>query len=728
MINYNLDKDGIAIISFNMPDSAVNVINTASIEAFEKRIDEALADKAVKGIIITSGKKDFIVGGDLSQIISITKPEEVMAITTRFHAILRKMETGEKPVVAAINGTALGGGYEVCLACHHRIAVNNPKIQIGLPEVQLGLLPGGGGTQRLPRMIGIQPSLLPLLEGRNMNPQQALDLGMIDATVETREGLIPAAKEWITSPPAPLQKESGDHPSKPSQKGSPLAVQPWDGKKYRIPGGDVNTTNNANIIAATAGLLMKKTYGNYPAPLAILNSMYEGLQLPFDQALVVESRYLAKCVLSIEAKNMIRTLFFNMNKANKGEARPAGIPETDIKKIGILGAGMMGAGIAYVSAMAGLDVVLKDVSKEHAEKGKQYSSKLLSKQLSKGRITQEKIDEVLSRINTTADPRDISGCDLVIEAVFESRELKATVTRESEAVMSEDAVFASNTSTLPITGLAEASSRPGNFIGLHFFSPVDKMRLVEIIIGKKTSDHAIAMSIDYIKRIKKTPIVVNDGRGFYTSRVFETYMFEGFECLAEGVSPALIENAGKAAGMPVGPLAVTDEVSLELIYEIIKQTELDIGQKDERISIKVLNRFIEDFKRTGRKGGKGFYEYPKDEKKYLWPEISRYYPLATEQPDFEEIKRRLLHIQALESVKAFEENIVTKPEDADIGSILGLGFPPFTGGVMSYIDMIGVKTFVDECNELAEKYGKRFEPTKGLIEMAEKGERFYGEN
>ncbi|MBN4051552.1 enoyl-CoA hydratase/isomerase family protein, partial [bacterium AH-315-M05] len=722
-------------ISFNMQDYPVNVLNTDSISAFEKHIEEALADKEVKGIIITSGKKDFIVGGDLKLIFSINDPQEIMRIIGKFHAMLRKMETGGKPVVAAINGTALGGGYEVCLACHHRIVVNDSKIQIGLPEVLLGLLPGGGGTQRLPRMIGIQPSLQPLLEGRKQRPQQALDLGMVDALVETQEQLIPTAKKWLTSPPAPLQKERGEPRSTPAltkKEGKrdavrANAVQPWDQEKFKIPGGDVNNPNNAMVLIATAGLLLKKTYGNYPAPKAILNCVYEGLQLPFDRALVVESRYLAMCALSKEAKNMIRTLFFSMNEANKGAARPADIPKTDIKKIGILGAGMMGAGIAYVSAMVGFEVVLKDVTKEAADKGKQYSADLLAKRLSKKRITQEKIDSVLSKINTTDNPNDIADCQLVIEAVFESRDLKATVTKESESAMTKDAVFASNTSTLPITGLAEASSRPENFIGLHFFSPVDKMPLVEIIVGEKTSDYAIAMAIDYVRRIKKTPIVVNDGRGFFTSRVFRTYLFEGFECLAEGVSPALIENAGKKVGMPVGPLAITDEVSIELLYKINKQTEADTGQKHDGAAIKVVNRFIEDFKRAGKKEGKGFYEYPNGGKKHLWPELSKHFPLADQQPDAGEVGKRLLHIQALEAVKAFEENIITTPQDADVGSILGIGFPPYTGGALSYIDTIGVRQFVEECNALAEKYGRRFEPTEGLKEMADRGESFYNE-
>ena len=707
MINYTKDTDGIAVISFDHKNSSVNVIDSDLLTDFELRINDAISDTSVKGIIITSSKKDFMLGADLKMVMGIKEPIQVMAIANRLHVVFRKMETGGKPVVAAINGTSLGGGYEVCLACHYRIAVNDPKIQIGLPEVLLGLLPGGGGTQKLPRMIGIQEALPLLLEGKKLRPEQALKSGLVNQLVDSQEELIPAAKQWIVN----VGK----------------SVQPWDEEGFKIPGGGIQSPKILMVLPAAAGLILKKTYGNYPAPIAIMNCIYEGLQLPIDKALTVEVRYFTQCVLSPESKNMIRTLFINMNEANKGEARPEGIPPTNLKKIGILGAGMMGAGIAYVAALNGLNVVLKDVTKEAAEKGKDYSVKLLSEKLSKKQLSQEKYDELLSRIQTSDNPADIADCNLVIEAVFENRDLKATVTKESEAVLAADAVFASNTSTLPITGLAKASARPKNFIGLHFFSPVDKMQLVEIILGEKTSDYAIAMAIDFVKKIKKTPIVVNDGRGFFTSRVFSTYLFEGMECLANGVSPALIENAGKMAGMPVGPLALADEVSIELCYKINKQTELDTGKKRDDAAVGVINKFIDQLNRPGKKANKGFYEYPEGGKKVLWPELTKLYPLATQQPDVEEIKKRLLYIQALEAVKCMEEKIVTKPADADIGSILGWGFAPFTGGVISYIDFIGLKKFVEECNALAKKYGKRFKPTRKLKEMAAEGKSFYQE-
>jgi 3-hydroxyacyl-CoA dehydrogenase/enoyl-CoA hydratase/3-hydroxybutyryl-CoA epimerase len=556
-------------------------------------------------------------------------------------------------------------------------------------------------------MIGIQEALPFLLEGKKIRPEQALKSGLVNQLVDSQEMLIPAAKEWIVN----VGKTK----------------QPWDEDGFKIPGGGIQSPKVAMMLPAASGLILKKTYGNYPAPIAVMNCIYEGLQLPIDKALTVECRYFTQIVLSPEAKNMTRTLFMNMNEANKGEARPAGIPPTNLKKIGILGAGMMGAGVAYVAALNGLDIVLKDITKEAAEKGKDYSVKLLAEKFSKNQISKEKQDEILNRIYTTATPADIVDCNLVIEAVFENRELKATVTKESEAVMAADAVFASNTSTLPITGLAKASVRPKNFIGLHFFSPVDKMQLVEIILGEKTSDYAIAMAIDFVKKIKKTPIVVNDGRGFYTSRVFSTYLFEGMECLANGVSPALIENAGKMAGMPVGPLALADEVSIELCYKINKQTELDTGKKKEDAAVAVINKFIEELRRPGKKAHKGFYEYPEGGKKFLWPELIKLYPTALQQPNVEEIKKRLLYIQALEAVKCMEENIVTKPADADIGSILGWGFAPQTGGVISFIDTIGLKKFVDECNALAKKYGKRFKPTRKLKEMAAEGKSFYNE-
>ncbi len=703
MVNLKIE-DQIAILSIDLKDISTNVINEHSMNAFGEAFEKALASD-IKGIIITSNKKDFLVGADLNMIIKLTTAEQIMALTAQLNGLFRKVETCGKPVVAAINGNALGGGYELCLACHYRIAVNTKNLQIGLPEVMLGLLPGAGGTQRLPRLIGMQSALQMMLEGKKVRAKEALAAGMVNEVVKNQEDLIPAAKKWIL--------EKGD------------AVQPWDKKGFKIPGGAPISPEGGMIFTAGSALLRKKTYGNYPAAQAILSCVFEGLQMPLDRGLIVESRYFAQCALSKESKSMIRTLWFSLNDANKGEARPKDVLKSDLKKVGILGAGMMGAGIAYVSANAGLDVVLKDVSLEGAEKGKNYSREILAKKVKKGFMSQDEMDAFLAKIQTTDNPADLKGCDLVVEAVFEDRALKAKVTQESEAVIENNAVFATNTSTLPITGLAKASTRPDNFIGLHFFSPVDKMPLVEIILGEKTSKEALAISIDYLKMIKKTPIVVNDGRGFYTSRVFATYVKEGMALLEEGVLPSVIENAGKAAGMPVAPLALTDEVSLELIYHIIKQTEIDLNMKADEPAARITDLFVEKLNRPGKKAKKGFYEYPEDGKKFLWPELKNHFNFKEDAVPYEDIQKRLLYIQVLETIKCMDEGIVTKPQDADVGSIMGWGFAPFTGGVISYIDFVGIENFVAECERLEKTYGIRFTAPSSLKERAKNKLNFY---
>lgn len=705
MIDITKDADGIAVLSFNMVGQPMNVINEQSSEAFKNALEQVLADKEIKGVIITSSRPEFIAGADLNMILGLNNTNEVVEMTGQLHKLFRAMEKSGKPFVAAINGTALGGGYELCLACHYRVCVDDARIQIGLPEVQLGLLPGGGGTQRLPRLIGMQAALQNMLEGKRLRPAQAKSEGMVDQLVATKDELIPAAKKWIL--------EVGKK------------VQPWDVDGYKVPGGGVQSPNGVMVFTAGAALLMKKTFGNYPAAQYIMNCVYEGMQLPFDKALDVEARYFAKAVMSKESKHMIRTLFFTLNEANKGAARPKEIGEIPLKKVGILGAGMMGAGIAYVSADAGLEVVLKDVSLEAAAKGKSYAEKLWGAKLSKGFMTQEKYDGLVSRIKATDSAADLAGCDLIIEAVFEDRGLKATVTKESEPHLNPTGVFASNTSTLPITGLAEASAHPDKFIGLHFFSPVDKMPLVEIILGKETSDYAIAMAVDYVKKIKKTPIVVNDGRGFFTSRNFSTYVAEGLELLNEGVAPALIDNAGKAAGMPVGPLAVADEVTIELMYKIIKQTEKDTGVSLDSAQKTIATLFVEKLDRIGKKAGKGFYEYPEGGKKFLWPGLAEHFPVKEGVVDIETAKTRLLYRQVIEAVKCMEEGIVTSPKDADIGSIFGWGFAPYSGGVISFLDFVGYATFVATADKLADTYGERFRPTDKLRAMAANGESYY---
>lgn len=703
MILNQVDSDGIATLTWDLPGGA-NILNAKSVQAFADAIELVLGDAAVRGIVIASAKSTFITGGDLKALYALKDTEEVLRLGGAIHRVFRRMETGGKPIVAAINGLVLGGGLELSLACHHRICLNASSVQLGFPEVTLGLFPGAGGTQRLPRLIGLQAALQPLLLGRNMDVPEAKSLGIVNAVVNLEEDLIPAAKHWILN--------------------GGKALQPWDVKGFKTPGADLASVDVTFMYAGAAGMVRQQGFGNYPAPNAILSCLYEGLLMNIDEALALELRYFAKVALSKQAKHMIRTLWFSMNKAKGGIAKPEGFDLNPVKKLGILGAGMMGAGIAYASAKVGIACVLKDVSLEGAEIGKDYSRKLLAAQLEKGRTTTAKIDKLLGNIVPSADANDLEGCDLIVEAVFEDRGLKAKVTQEAEQKMVDGGIFASNTSTLPITGLAEASKAPANFIGLHFFSPVDKMQLVEVIMGKETGAFALAKSIDYVLQIKKVPIVVNDSRGFYTSRIFKTYVTEGFELLAQGVKPTLIENAAKAAGMPVGPLAVADEVSIELLYKIFKQTEAD-GISQAGPAKGVIFTMVETLGRKGKKEGKGFYDYPAGDKKSLWKGLSEYFPIATIQPDVEIVKQRLMHLQALESMRCLEEGVLRSPEDADIGSILGWGFPPYTGGALSYIDFVGLSKFVEECSNFAETAGKRFAPTQKLVAMASAGQSIY---
>ncbi len=705
MIEYEVDSDGIATISWNMTERPMNVLNIASIQAYKENVEKALNDDAVKGVIITSKKADFVAGADLTELLSSRVPAEVMAFGDKFKGTVRALELSDKPVVAAINGTALGGGFEICLGCNYRVAADNPKTLIGLPEVKLGLLPGAGGTQRLPRLIGMRAALPLLLEGTHLSPQKALEAGLIHAVVPADE-LLAAAKAWIM--------DGGE------------AQQPWDKKGFKIPGGGSQSPGGYETFGAGNAMLRAKTFGNYPAPEAIMSCVYEGMNCGFDAGLKLESRHFAALAADNVAHNMVRTLFFSMGDANKLKRRPKEVEKSTFTKVGILGAGMMGAGIAYSSALAGLEVVLLDSTIEAAEKGKAYSEGLLDKGISRKKVTQGKRDKVLGQINTTVDYADLAGCELVIEAVFEDREIKAEVTAKTEAVIGADAIFASNTSTLPITGLAEASARPEQFIGIHFFSPVDKMPLVEIILGEKTGDVALARAMDYVKRIRKTPIVVNDSRGFYTSRVFATYVAEGLALMAEGVNPALIENAGRIAGMPVGPLALADEVSMSLMHHIQTQTKKDLGDKYRPGPADgVAAKFVEELGRAGKKAGKGFYDYPADAKKRLWPGLAEAFPVADEQPELDEIVKRMMYVQSVETARCLEENVVMSPEDADVGSILGWGFAPFHGGVCSMVDSVGIEDFVAECDRLAQAYGDRFSPPQSLRDMAAEGRGYY---
>jgi 3-hydroxyacyl-CoA dehydrogenase/enoyl-CoA hydratase/3-hydroxybutyryl-CoA epimerase len=636
----------------------------------------------------------------------VDAPEQAFEGSMALKKVLRALETQGKPVVAAINGHALGGGLEIALACHARIVVDDAKLKLGQPEVKLGLLPGGGGTQRLPRLVGVQQAMQICAEGNDIAPAKALAMGLLADLAKDRDDLMAKARAWIAA--------------------NPKAAAPWDQPKFKIPGGDSRSPAVVQMLAIGPSIASAKSYGNYPAVQHIMSCIFEGGLLDFDSACVVESRYFAACVMSAEAKNMIHTLWFQLNAIKKGASRPAGVPRSKVGKLSILGAGMMGGGIAYVSARSGIDVVLLDTTQEAADKGRAYSQGLLDKAVKKGRSTPEKRDALLAKIKATTKYEDLAGCDLVIEAVFEDRAIKADVTKKAEAVLAADKVFASNTSTLPITGLATASARPANFIGLHFFSPVDKMPLVEIIVGKATGDETLARAFDYVLQIGKTPIVVNDSRGFYTSRVFATYVMEGIAMLKEGVHPRSIEVAGLQAGMPMPPLALQDEVSLSLSVHVAEQTKKDLAAEGKTLpehpGYAVIRHLVE-IGRIGKKAGKGFYDYT-DAGKALWPELTKLYPTAAEQPAQRELIDRLMFAQANEAARCHEEKVLRSAADGNIGSIFGWGFAPFQGGALRFIDSMGAKAFVARARELAAKYGPRFEPAAVVVKMAETGGRF----
>jgi 3-hydroxyacyl-CoA dehydrogenase/enoyl-CoA hydratase/3-hydroxybutyryl-CoA epimerase len=715
------DADGIALVTWDMPERSMNVINLTVIEELGAIVEKVAADGAIKGVIITSGKETFSAGADLTLLESLTRvfaemaknQGEEQAVTVLFEEsrklsqLYRRLETCGKPFVAAINGTALGGAFELCLACHQRIAADNPKTRLGLPEIKIGLFPGAGGTQRIARMMMPADALQLLLKGDQLRLNRAKAMKLVDNIVPASD-LVKTAKDWI--------------------KAGGKAVKPWDEQGFKLPGGPVFSKAGMMTFPPANAIYRRETYDNYPAARAILQTVFEGLQLPIDLALRVESRWFAKILRSPEAGAMIRSLFVSMQDLNKGARRPANVPPAKLQKVGIIGAGFMGAGIAYVSAQAGLDVVLIDRDQESADKGKAYSHKLMTDQINKGRAASADRDALLSKINATADYGALKGCDLIVEAVFEDRKVKAEATAKAQAVL-PDVVFGSNTSTLPITSLAEQAKDPAKFIGIHFFSPVDKMLLVEIILGKKTGDQALATALDFVRAIRKTPIVVNDSRGFYTSRVVGTYIREGHLMLTEGIAAAMIENVGRMAGMPVGPLSLNDEVAVDLAWKILKATEADLGAKaiDPRQKA-LLSDMVEKHGRLGRKNGKGFYDYPDKAPKKLWPGLAdlQKTKLDPDTIDIRELKDRLLAMQALETARCFEEGVLTDVREADVGSILGFGFAPFSGGTLSYIDMMGTKRFVALCQKLEKKFGDRFKPSPLLIEMAGKDETFYG--
>ncbi|WP_382157997.1 3-hydroxyacyl-CoA dehydrogenase NAD-binding domain-containing protein [Hydrogenophaga sp. ANAO-22] len=706
MVDYTVDADGIATLTWNVADRPMNVLNTDSIGAFGAAVSRAVADAAVRGVIVASARPEFLAGGDLEFIRTISSAQQSMDITGPLSATLRRIETSGKPFVAAINGTALGGGLEVCLACHRRIAVDDARLQLGVPEVTLGLLPAAGGTQRLPRMIGIKAALPYLLEGRKVGPQKALEAGIVDEVVPAAE-LLARAKQWLLN------------------EGASATVKPWDAKGYKFPGGTPQSPGPTQVFFGVSGHLLSKTQALYPAPEAILASVYDGCQVDIDTGLRIEQRQFARLATSPETKNMIRTLFYAMGDANRLAGRPKDVPPRKFGKVAVLGAGMMGAGLAHVCSVAGLETVLLDVSLEAAEKGKAYGAKFLDGQVAKGRLDATQRDQTLARVKTTTDMAELAGCGIVIEAVFEDRAVKADVTRRAEAAMDADAIFATNTSTLAITGLAEVSSRPASFVGLHFFSPVEKMPLVEVIRGERTGEAAVAHAMDFVKRIRKTPIVVNDCPAFYANRAFGMYPFEAMTMLAEGVNPNLIENAGRLAGMPMPPLALIDEFSVELLHKAMKQGRIDQGAAyREQPQDEVLVAMVDELGRPGRKAGKGFYDHPAEGGKKLWPGLAQRFPLAEEQPSLDDVRKRLMYSQSLEAARCVAEGIVST-RDADVGSLLGWGFPAVLGGAISHIDMVGAARFVAECDRLAKRHGARFEAPQALRDMAAANGRYH---
>ena len=718
------DADGITLVTWDIPGRSMNVLDTTTIEELAAIVQQTTSDAAVKGVVVTSGKEALSAGADLTMLENMNRSyvetlkqkgetaanQMLFDESRKLSQTLRAIEASGKPWVAAINGLALGGAFELTLACHYRVASENPKTRLGLPEIKVGLFPGGGGTQRLSRMLPTQDALQMLLKGEAVNLAKAKAMKLVDAVVPPAD-LITSAKDWI--------------------KGGGKAVAPWDEKGFKLPSGPVYSKAGTMTFPPANAIFRRETYDNYPAARAIMQCVYEGLQLPIDAALRVESRHFANILRTKEAAAMIRSLFVSMQELNKGARRPQNVPATKVKKLAVIGAGFMGASVGFVSAQAGIEVVLIDRDQESADKGKGHAKAAIDALIAKGRAKEADRDVLLSRITATADFNALKDCDLVIEAVFEDRKVKAETYAKAQPLLKEGAIFASNTSTLPINSLAEEFKDQSKFIGILFFSPVEKMMLVEIIVGKNTGDVALATALDYVRQISKTPIVVNDSRGFFANRCVLRFTAEGLEMLMEGVPPAMIENTAKMAGMPVGPLSLSDEVALDLVLKIMKATEADLGANAiDQAQKKMLVELVEKQGRFGRKNGKGFYDYPEKGKgqKRLFAGIGALQPkhLDPDTLDVEELKQRFLVVQAVEAARTVEDHVITDPREADVGSILGFGFAPFTGGTLSYIDFMGTKTFVELCHKLEAKYGSRFTPPKLLIDMAAKGETFYG--
>jgi 3-hydroxyacyl-CoA dehydrogenase / enoyl-CoA hydratase / 3-hydroxybutyryl-CoA epimerase len=708
-IQYAL-QDGIATITFDEPGSPVNTMCDQWHRDLTEVTAQVVKDKdAIRGIVLASNKTTFFAGADLKGTMRL-KPsdgprlfEEIQQIKKNF----RTLETLGRPVASCLNGAALGGGWEVALVGHYRVAVDDPKIQFGLPEITLGLIPGASGITKMTRLLGLMGAQPYILESKLFSPAQALELGLVHELVSEASLLRPAALAWIET-----------------HAGSAVpAHHPWDDKNYKMPGGTPSNPKIAGMLAVAPAVLKQKTRGLYPAPEYALAAMVEGAQVDFDTALRIESRYLAKLVVNPVAKNMINTFFFNMNAIKSGQSRPKDVPRYKPQKVGILGAGMMGGGIAYAQASRGIATVLKDVSAEKAEAGRAYSAKITQPRVEKGRMSPHDQAALLARITPTESAEMLRGCDLIIEAVFENRELKARVTQEAEPMLAAGGFFASNTSTLPISGLAKASSRPEKFVGIHFFSPVDKMKLVEIIRGKQTDDETVARAFDYVQSLGKIPIVVNDSRGFFTSRVFGTFVMEGAAMVGEGIPAPVVEQAGLQAGMPVGPLAVLDETALSLSVHVLDQTRTDFraegGTYIATPGELLVERMVKEFDRNGRAAGGGFYDYPQDKgaKKFLWPELKNLFEKPGATWDMQDLKDRLLYRQAVETARCLSENVLTTAHDANIGSIFGIGFPGWTGGALQFIYGMGVDAFCSRAAELAAKWGPGF-AVAGKVEEA----------
>ncbi len=707
MINYSKDEHQIVTLNIDMPGLSVNTMNAAFRDALTSAVARLEEEKEqVSGVILTSGKDSFFAGGDLRELISIQDAKTCLEMVEKNKAVLRRLEKLGKPVVAAINGSALGGGLELVLACHYRIALDNAKAKIGFPEVTLGLLPGAGGVVRTVRMLGLQEAMPYLLEGKQLAPAAAVKTGLVHALANSHEDMLQQARAWILA--------------------NPQVQQPWDDAAYKLPGGAANSAKLLPMIMVAPAMLREKTRGNYPAPEAILAAMVEGAQVDFDNALKIEGRYFTHLATGQVAKNMIGTLFFQMQEISSGKSRPSNISKSKVNKLGVIGAGMMGAGIAAVSAARGIHTILKEQTQQKAEQGKTGIANSLHKKVGQGRLSAENAANQLELIQPTASATDFSGCDLIIEAVFENRELKASVSSEAENMLAANGIMASNTSTLPISGLAKAVKNPERFIGIHFFSPVEKMQLVEIIKGKQTSETTLARAYDYVLQIGKTPIVVNDSRGFFTSRVFASFVNEGLSMLAEGLPAALIENAALSVGMPMGPLAVQDEVSLSLSRQVAAQTRADLEAEGKNwqapASAAIINAMLDEHQRAGKAAGAGFYEYPADGgKKYLWPELSALFGKAGHSLPYADLQDRFLYIQAIETLRCLDEGVLESTRDANIGSIFGIGFPAWTGGAVQYVHHVGSQAFARCAAELRSLYGERFSLPENYLRLIQTG-------